>query len=264
MQNKRGQMTIFIIVGVVILVIVGLVLYFMSEKEDYGLGEDIDTSSVSLFVEKCAEQTAKDAVVYTGLRGGFPSYHNGAYFAGIQIPHYFQYTMDLSPNITDVEKTLEYYMDNSLKQCTEDFESFVQKGYDIDEGDVNSSVMIGEEKVVFDIDYPVTFTQEGTTETVSDFSAETDARIPLMLDAAKEYMRSQEEAPRLFRIGSLMSIVRDKGLKFEVIETGDKERIVSLVDEDTVINGNPFIWSFALAYDWKTVSNEEVVPTSND
>ncbi|MCX6706614.1 MAG: hypothetical protein NT001_00545 [Candidatus Woesearchaeota archaeon] len=213
-------------------------------------GVSIDTSSLNGFITSCAKQTAQDAVVYTGLRGGVAFPAEFLTFTGIEIPYYFFEGTESVPSDDTIKETLKYYMDNSLKSCTNGFESFKQQGYSIEEGDINSSVTIAEEEVLFDIKYPVTLIKDSARETKSDFSASAKVMMPKMISAAREYITSQKENPNAFRTGSLMDIASKQSLTFEAIDRGNGSVIISLIDENTQINKNPFIFSFAVKYNW--------------
>jgi len=77
--NKKGQITIFIIVGIVLLFSSALILY-IREKSVVGIPPQvidnieqvpIEQRPVKLFVEQCLYSTAKDAIKKVGSHGGY-------------------------------------------------------------------------------------------------------------------------------------------------------------------------------------------------
>jgi hypothetical protein len=251
MHQKKGQVTVFIIVGIIAILIIGA---FLLIRERTAAPPDqataIDTSSLNSFVTSCAKQTAQNAVVYTGLRGGVAFPEKYLAFAGIEMPYYFYEGVESVPSDEIIKETLKYYMDNSLKSCTNGFESFKTQGYTIEEGDVASTVTIAENEVIFDIDYPVTFSLGDSKETKSKFSANAAVMLPKMTGAAREYITAQKENPNAFRVGNLIDISQKNDLTFESIDREEGKVIISFIDNNTQINKNPFVFSFAVKYNW--------------
>ena len=260
MTPKRGQITVFIIIGIAILVVVGALFYFRGRGAAPSISEEvtIDTSSLNAFVSSCAKQTAQDAVVYTGLRGGLYTGLSGVVpfseryhiYNGIAIPYYFYKGEDRSLTEEEVKETLQSYMNNAIKACTGGFDAFKQQGYAVEEGDITSAVTLADEEILFDLTYPVTIVKGDSRETEQNFNSKVSINLPKMLGAAREYIAAQKDNPDAFRTGHLIDIASDNGIKFEAINRGLGVVVISLVDENTVINNNPFRFTFAVKYDW--------------
>ncbi len=78
MIKKRAQVSLFIIVGILILGLIVFISFFkLNDSEKKQTAEEkiitsvpFDTSSVSFLLESCLEKTAKEALIFTGARGG--------------------------------------------------------------------------------------------------------------------------------------------------------------------------------------------------
>ena len=70
---KRGQVTIFVILGLVILIILGIVYYvkFYILESKYVNIVPQDIQAVDEYVKNCLEQTVKEGLVYLGDHGGY-------------------------------------------------------------------------------------------------------------------------------------------------------------------------------------------------
>ena len=74
---KKGQITIFLIIGVIFVVIAGIIFFMRSE------GSNIDTANLEIqkvpaeltpikeFTDSCIESVSKDALQKIGLHGGY-------------------------------------------------------------------------------------------------------------------------------------------------------------------------------------------------
>ena len=117
------------LLGIIVLAAVALVIYLRGATQPIMRQAEIaptDLASLQQFVGECAQKTAQDAVVYTGLRGGVaPVYSdNYLFFVGIPVHAYFGQGVASLVEENMTKSTLEYYMDNSLKSCTISFPDF--------------------------------------------------------------------------------------------------------------------------------------------
>src|SRR3989344_1483858 len=65
--NKSGQTTIFIILGILI-VVAGLLIYFLSPQ--FGKSTRVDTSNPQGFIEACIKEDIQNAISLLSNRGG--------------------------------------------------------------------------------------------------------------------------------------------------------------------------------------------------
>ena len=66
MTNKRGQLTIFIILAVLIVAVVAMVFVFMRSDDQDSSGV-VDVKPVVDIVEGCLEESSKEALYFVGL-----------------------------------------------------------------------------------------------------------------------------------------------------------------------------------------------------
>jgi hypothetical protein len=91
---KRGQITIFIIVGILILALVGSYFVLRSDliKEELkSESTGINTASIKIQVENCLKDTAEDGTIYLAEHGGYSEFTNlfGDYPV-YSVPEYFE------------------------------------------------------------------------------------------------------------------------------------------------------------------------------
>lgn len=173
LSNKKAQVTVFIIIGIILLIVAGL--YFLLRPQLIGLDADIrDVSAVvpreyqpiKAFLDTCLREEAVNALRLLGEQGGYiypdengvepgdvPTTGNGVEFmegSGIIVPYW--YYLD-SPNECEsdcefvlsipylrktdgspsIEEELERYVDRNIRTCLNDFNSFRLQGYKITE-----------------------------------------------------------------------------------------------------------------------------------
>jgi len=72
-MEKRGQVTIFIIIGIILLIILALFLYFRGESLDLEPQEKIPSEFVPVrnLIEECMQVHAKEGIYLLGIQGGY-------------------------------------------------------------------------------------------------------------------------------------------------------------------------------------------------
>ena len=194
MINKRGQVTIFIIIAIII---VGAVAAFFALRDSLNIGgipasvEPIHTNILS-----CLEETTEEGLDYLALQGGYyevPKAISISYFTE-DIPYYYLNSKKYIPSIEIVEEELENYIHNYLSNCLE-FDSFREQGYEVNEGDLLVSVNIREDKIRTKLDYPLTITKGESTKRLREFEILTDSNLERLLEVSEEVVDSYSKKP---------------------------------------------------------------------
>lgn len=142
-MKRRGQVTIFIIIAIVIAA--GIVAYFVF-RDDVGTSLPEDMQPVYDFYISCLEATVKEGVSLLGEQGGYielPDFEAGsAYipfssqmsFFGQAVPYWMYVSgnnilKEQVPTRRGMERQLETYVSDRLTTC--DFSEFEAMGYDV-------------------------------------------------------------------------------------------------------------------------------------
>lgn len=247
MRHKRGQLSLFIAVGVLLIVGLGIFLYIKSLSAQKHAEVPADIAPIKLYIDKCLEETAKDAVLLVALQGGYyfaPEDSLG--FLNVEIP-YYMYEGNVSiPTKKEIENELSLYMVLNLPQCA-NLDTFREKGYDIEAGDMTPKATIGSKEVLFDVDWPITLKLEGQEQKIGKFSTGVDAKLMGLYGAANQYMQYQTKDTTSLFISRLMDITENNDLTFEVF-TFEGASIISLIDNKTLIKNQPLIFAFGIKY----------------
>ena len=133
--QKRGQITIFIIIGILILFSIGLIIALNKHtKPTSTYTGHSDTDAVQLFFEKSLQGVTDDCLYDIGLHGGYINPDVAAFYGDPMGPTLANYTKyynenvpiyitDIDtykyPNITEIEERLEnIFLSSSKNQLT--------------------------------------------------------------------------------------------------------------------------------------------------
>jgi hypothetical protein len=217
-MKKRGQITIFVIIALVILIIAGFAIYFFNRKEitvTTPPERDEVTAEVKPlqgYVEACTNSLATESIVKLGSHGGYidpnDPYLSGRLFVGEPLKQYesdlayfspknvnsavaywyYSYSMvdcnnclmmSQAPYIDEIERQISLYVSENLDSCIRSFESFKDLGFRIEFGDtIFVKTTLRDQDVIIESIYPINVTTGDTTIKMEKFYTVVD--IPLM------------------------------------------------------------------------------------
>ncbi|MFH0798053.1 MAG: hypothetical protein V1906_01435 [Candidatus Woesearchaeota archaeon] len=148
-MEKRAQVTMFVVLGIVIVAVIGISLYFrgsdlgassrqqQSERESL----NIDAMQFAESVDKCVEKTLVDAIIDVSRNGGaYPAASGSISYKGYSVPLYYDDGKDLIYSKEKIKSGMEDYITRNLAVCVDG----IGKSYELS-GTVNAKVSFGKE-----------------------------------------------------------------------------------------------------------------------
>ncbi|MBI5389592.1 hypothetical protein HZB01_04400 [Candidatus Woesearchaeota archaeon] len=179
MTEKRGQVTLFIIIGVLLLLIMGFGYYLYSQKSEQLPPEPITkqqpTNKISSFVESCIDQTASEAVIKLGSQGGYinlppqidknpTSYLALDPYRILRVPFWYYAGEDRSPTIPGMQDQLASEITKTLPECLNNFTAFSQEYTIKENADIQTRVTIAAHDVRVSVSYILDVEEKATGE----------------------------------------------------------------------------------------------------
>ncbi len=205
-KSKKGQVTIFIILAIIV-VVAGVSIYLFRDT--------IITNKIPVSIEpvqinflNCIERGTLTGISILESKGGYienPDFVPGSVympfsselnFVGTQIPYWHYISgnnieMEQIPSIDEMNKQLESYLENKLMNCN--FEIYENQGYEIEADVPKVDVKIKNNNVQIDVDMDLSVSFENEIFLMKDFSVEIDSLLGnLYGDAKKVYELEQE------------------------------------------------------------------------
>ena len=158
-KSKKGQVAIFIIIAIV--VVVGVGLYFVLRGGDLGSGLSKNMEPVYDYYLSCLEQTADEGISLLGEQGGYiyveemdfvpgsqyRPFSSQLDFLGQPVPYWMYVSgnnllKEQVPTKRSMEEELERYLEERVGEC--DFFDFESQGFDVfvDDGSGGGSVSV--------------------------------------------------------------------------------------------------------------------------
>jgi len=229
-KGKKAQLTIFIIIGIVLLFSAATILYIKQSITQYKPPiESIEQVSAELqpiqnYVTECLDMIAKEAIRKAGTQGGYldvsnilfndadPTSGEGISMSpGSEIKIPYWYYMKSANNCEEkcvfaskqpslyrktgfgnsIEEQIDKYIEQKLSSCTREFTSFEAQGFDVQESSIKAITTITKTNVFVQLNYPLTIIREGVSEKISKFTVRIPINLGKFYDLAAELTQKE-------------------------------------------------------------------------
>ena len=236
-NEKRGQVTIFVIVAMVIVVLIALFFLFRPNIMKVFEGG----FSPNTYLTSCVEPEIKPAVEELSNQGGYRSPEGYTLRDGTKI-QYLCYTDKYYETCTiqqpmtkqHFEKELNLMLKGKASKCMSSLiEEYKKRGYEVSSGGVNSDVSIVPGKILVTYSAPLTIKME-TTQTFNNFEVEMKSEIYDLLFIASSIV---EYESKLGDSATELYLQYYPDLKIEKAKLSDGTKIYEL---SNVVTGEKF------------------------
>src|SRR3989344_5267124 len=205
MLNKRAQLTIFIIIAILIVAVVALFFSLRGNLKLPGKPASPETAEIQNFVQECLDDSLEEVVFKVGENGGY-------YFPPkvstpvLEVPYYIKNNQNLMPSKENIESEISRGIERELFFCIEDF-TFFENEYEITKGKITPpEVVIEPERVLIEMNYPLTIQKGDSKSKIEDFNSEVPVRLGIVYDAVAEFV-SEEIKTKNYCVSCLLDIL---------------------------------------------------------
>ncbi len=217
-MKKRGQVTTFVILGIIIIAVIGLTYYIINygiksefEREQEKLASGSEFIPVKNYFDSCIKSVALDGAIILGSQGGYINIPKDDYpinpllpFSNrlqifnndaLEVPYWFYETSNgiqktQIPSIDEMELQLENYVNANINECLINFTEFQDyeiSGFD----DVNTDVTIEDNKIFIEILTKITVEHKGLIQEFDKFLITLDVPLGKLYNKAKEILEKE-------------------------------------------------------------------------
>src|SRR3989344_8353308 len=260
MFTKRGQVTVFVILGILLVFVAGILLFVFSSQKPSQEINPLQTDAVILMVEKCLEQTAEEAILATGKRGGYfilPEQRT----VDLQedVPYYKVSKDNFFPAPETRAGEIGKYIDTLLDLCL-DFSTFETQGYNITLEAPQTKVILREEAQFLDIRtrLPLAFSKGLQTKRMEFFQVKIPvAQMQKDFAVAQEIAGTQEN--EAICITCFSNLAEENSLFVAVLPYYENVYVYEMTDEDYVLQDEKYVLRFAVKYSPEELPEEKKI-----
>jgi len=250
---KRGQITFFVILGLVILSLIVLMFVFKEEVLEQaskvgivkGVVMSEEAKKLRLELTSCMEGVAQSSLTQLGLQGGYLDLENVPYTTsakevdvlGYDGTAYLYYKgQNKVPSLRQIQSQLTKDLTEASKFCKKDYEEF-----DTTYGRVIPKISLAEDKIKFDIAWVIEIQKGDTKSLIRDMKFEFPVRLGRVRNVANEIVSEQED-------GICLSCLAEIGYENDVeitIENVDGDIFYLITDDNSKINYRSYLFLMA-------------------
>ena len=233
---KKGQATIFIIIGIIIFIAIVLVLSIPKitkrtiETERKVIPSQVEP--IENFIEACIQDTAVTGLQLFGLTGGFPR-NTGEDF----ITYYYENGIKI-PQLNTLERNFEIFLQENVPECIGN--SYNE--YSLDKGIMISKVKFNPKNIIITTNYPIPVARDDFKIQLNEFENNFNIRIGYIYTISSKIVERTALNPSYIDIGYITSI---NDLSITVLRD-EPNLIYSIQDEFSILDNQPYQFYFGI------------------
>lgn len=251
-MQKRGQLTLFIVLGIVLLILIAIMIYYRSSITETvnknilqkQLTVPADVQKVQDHVQGCVNDMSVIMLYQLGSQGGLlnPSAQNGIVTDNFAIAYGYNAGKSTLPTLVDFRRDFSNFMNSFLPQCLgiADFGKLNVKGTK-----PSTSVDFLDDRVKVSVDYPIKVSEGETVYTLKDsYDLQYPLRVKLLHDVGDSIVKRTASDPKNIDVSYLLTL----GVKVDIYPYDNKTFVYSLEDTQSVYRNASYVYRFAVRY----------------
>jgi hypothetical protein len=242
-MNKKGQITLFIIIGIII-VVIAAVLYFISRQQPGEVAAELAklptrVQPVYLNVRECLKQVSVEGTKLIAIKGGYYLPKNAVYFGQGPVAYGSINGTNILATIPEMESQLGEYANAGLKNCI-NLDVFKQQGLQFEESaNISTKVTISDYSVTFEVDYPLVVISGSSRTQLNKFTNEVALPLGNMYATAAAIAEKIAENPEYIN----PDILSNSSYTINIMPVSITDMVYSIKDEK-----DDFTFLFAANY----------------
>lgn len=248
--NKKGQVTLFIILAIIIIAVVVLGFALKDSFIKSGSEEETallaslspDLAEVREEVYTCSQLILEEAILETGNYAGYNSaLENSLEVEDVSVNYGYFEGRNMLPSLSTTESEISEYIETFLPDCA-NLESF---DLEITAQDPEANIEILNDKVSAEISYPITIIKEGASSRINEpYYAEKEINFKSIYNTASEIVENMADNPVEIDISYLL----DLGWDISVVPVDEKTAVFSIEDTTSSLESPEGKSSFAYVF----------------
>lgn len=207
MKSKKGQVTLFIIIAIVIVAAAVFTFFYVRRIAPLMPAE---IRAVETYFQDCIDVHVKEAARIAAMQGGWielPDFEPGsAYmpfsnqlnFLGMAVPYWFYVSgnnlaIKQKPSLAQIEEQFSDYIEEHIEECS--FDPFIAQGYVIEaEDELSVSVSIKTSSIDTVVNWPLTIGIGDQLTTINEHKVSTTSAFGSLYETAEHIFDAEQQS----------------------------------------------------------------------
>ncbi len=256
-KNKKGQITLFIIIAVVIVAVILLIIFLQKIPKKELL--EADVAKIKSYLSDCLELKTKESILVIAKQGSYYIMPDESIeFLTESVPYYWLENKSLVPSIETVEQELASYIKESFSECITDIPYITgleEYESNFSTESCSAEVEIAEQLVKITIYCPVTIKKIDVSSIISDFDTEIECGFKKLYSVSSQIVNDYAENPGYLCLSCLDDLIINHNVTIgvntiSIEEIEDiavlEENYIFIVTDKNLFNGKNLSWQFIL------------------
>lgn len=241
-MQKRGQITIFIILAIVI--VVSIAGFFLL-RGGISVGSELppEAESVKISVDDCLESATKEIIYYVGQGGG--DFLSPELVTESGFTYYYKDENNYMPTKEFIEDEIALFSSLNMLVCLNNFSEF--RDIRIDKGELDAKARISENRVMVEVTYPLRILKGESSTEIEDFDTVVEVPLGMFYDSAYKLFKENENYDSIC-LSCLLDEAEENDFYIDMIDEGESAKIFIFSDKKTKLNNEIFEFIFANEY----------------
>lgn len=254
-MKKRGQITLFIIIGLLILISLFLLLYIENKKnESLDKTENADIKPIKIYLDSSINKVVERGIYLICMQGGYYDVPNPVDYSFIKIPYYFYLGEQSIPERETIENEFSKYLKEELPNYIDNLDAFEDLGYEFEIGNMQIDSSFGETANI-KINYPITIKKEDTSTKIEEFYYNKNFDFDKIYSAILEFASEHQKNPDFVPIGYLSSSAYHNDFTYKLSYSSNNTVVYSFVFNGALEEGQDLLFNFAARYEWSELDD---------
>ncbi len=259
-MTKKGQVTVFIMVGIVMVLVLGITIFLMQKVTKERLQAEAEQplalreEPLQQAVDDCVQDSLERAVFFISRQGGYyqtpPPYFE---FAVFKVPYYFDQQVLSVPTKVEVEKNLAEFIRHDFAVCEEEINRFPQKITIA--GEPTMQVSLFPSTIRATVTIPLRLHIGESIVTVDQFQAKISSELSTILEVRDLLLQEQKKYPEAVRLSEVVHLAEERNIPF-TLENIEGTVLYQLGVPSESPNYGKLLFTFAIRYPWNELSTE--------
>ncbi len=251
---KRGQITVFIILGILILGIIVGAGYFVNlrakEKSDLDFFSQteikLQTDNIQSNIFECTNQITLAALDTIGLQGGYYIKPENTFEFGTNfLPYYYNQGILTMPSNQEINNQLSEFVNKNLNLCLDDLNF---PNFELIYKTPKTKTLIKEQEVLFEIDLPISIKNQDKILKLEleDYPVSQPSALNNILEVASFITNSHQTDSKTYCITCVAELAKQKQVYIQTTNLNDNSVLVIIGENKT--SENPYLFNFLNKY----------------
>jgi hypothetical protein len=241
-MKKRGQLTVFISVAIVIVFLIITSFVFVDVNKNSIVNPEVRVIYDS--ISSCVDEITEDSLEDIGISGGY--FDLPSQTSNLSIPYFYISNENVMPSIEVIASEIEKYNEVLLYFCFQKAYADLPD-YDVSSGEIGATVNVREEDtVLISIDYPFTVVKNNKSYYFNDgFERKYDVRLYSIHRLISQIIAKHTLEPRALCVNCFSDLALEYKLYVDLWDSGD-DVLFFITDPEHFINDGPYEFYFVI------------------